>query len=95
MNFYRWQGQDLHLTVQVQTRASQTAIIGIQNDKLKIKTTAAPVEGQANAELIKLLAKTFDVAKSHVVLLGGHSSREKHFLIQSPQKLPDLISPAQ
>ncbi|ALG69084.1 DUF167 domain-containing protein [Beggiatoa leptomitoformis] len=92
MDFYRWEGEDLILSVHVQPRASQTAIVGAHQDRLKIRTTAAPVEGQANAEIIKLLAKSFGVAKSHVILLQGDTSRDKRFRIQSPKKLPDFIS---
>ncbi|EIJ41019.1 TIGR00251 family protein [Beggiatoa alba B18LD] len=91
MTFYRWDGADLILSVHVQPRASQTNIVGVHQDRLKIRTTATPVDGQANAELIKLLAKTFGVAKSHITLLQGDTSREKRFKIQSPRQLPPFI----
>jgi hypothetical protein len=92
MNFYHWEGQDLILAVHVQARASQTGIVGRYGDKLKVKITAPPVEGQANAELGKLFAKVFGVAKSQVVLLKGQASKDKLFRIVSPKKLPDLIT---
>lgn len=84
--FYQWDGDDLILAVQVQPRASQMGIVGIQGDRLKIKLTAAPVEGQANADLCKFLAKLFGVAKSKVTLLSGETSREKRLKIHTPKK---------
>lgn len=93
MSCYRWEGENLILLVHIQPRASQTGIVGIHNDRLKIKITAAPVDGQANAEVYKLLAKLFGVAKSRIVLLSGQTSRDKSFRIPSPPKLPEFISP--
>jgi uncharacterized protein YggU (UPF0235/DUF167 family) len=45
---------------------------------LKIKTTAAPVDGQANEEVCKLLAKLFGVAKSQVIKLQNLVKRNLH-----------------
>jgi uncharacterized protein (TIGR00251 family) len=93
MTCYHWQGENLILLVHIQPRASQTGIVGIHQNRLKIKTTAAPVDGQANAKIYQLLAKLFGVAKSRIVLLNGQTSRDKSFLIPSPSKLPEFISP--
>jgi len=43
-----WRGKDLLLSVRVQPRASRDEIIGIVDDRLQIKTTAAPTDGKAN-----------------------------------------------
>ena len=94
MSFYHWQKNDLFLSVHIQPRASRTEIVGVHNDRLKIKITAPPVEGKANAAVIKLLAKLFSVAKSRVILLSGETSRDKRFCIKSPKKLPDWIENA-
>jgi uncharacterized protein len=94
MTFYHWQAQDLILAVHIQPRASQAGVVGIHADRLKIKTTAAPVDGKANEEVCKLLAKLFGVAKSQVILLQGHTSRDKRFCIHAPKQLPEFISRA-
>lgn len=91
MTFYHWENQDLILSVHLQPRASQTGIVGVYGDKLKVKVTAPPIEGQANEEVCKLFSKTFGVAKSQVILLRGESSKNKQFRIQSPKKLPNFI----
>lgn len=44
---------------------------------LKVRVRARPVEGEANAALLKLLAKTLGVAKSGVSLERGGQSRTK------------------
>ena len=93
MNFYRWTNKDLVLFVRVQARASRAEIVGVQHDRLKVKVTAAPVDGRANADVSKLLAKTFGVGKSQVVIQSGHSCRDKRLYIKSPQKLPVFITP--
>lgn len=91
MSFYHWEGEDLILFVHVQPRASQTGIVGVHGEKLKVKITAAPVDGKANAQVLKLFSKIFGVAKSRIILRSGKTSREKCFCIKSPKKLPDLI----
>ena len=44
---------------------------------LKVRVRARPVEGEANAALLKLLAKTLGVPKSAVTLDRGGQSRLK------------------
>ncbi len=92
MAFYHWEGEDLVLFVHVQPRASRAGIVGAHGDRLKVKITSAPVDGQANADVYKLFAKEFGVAKSRIVMRGGHTSRDKCFLIKSPKKWPELIN---
>ncbi len=48
---------------------------------LRVKVTAVPEAGKANAALIKLLAKTLHIAKSRMVLIRGATSRDKHLEI--------------
>ncbi len=44
---------------------------------LKVRVRARPVEGEANAALVKLIAKALGVPKSAVVLQRGGQSRTK------------------
>lgn len=44
---------------------------------LKVRVRARPVEGEANAALLKLMAKTLGVPKSAVTLERGGQSRTK------------------
>ncbi len=92
MLFYHWEGENLVLFLHVQPRASKASIVGMYRDRLKVKITSAPVDGQANADMCKLFSKVFGVAKSRIIIQSGHNSREKCVLIQSPKKLPDIIT---
>ncbi len=44
---------------------------------LIVQMKSSPVDGKANNELIKLLAKQFDVPKSNIRIKSGLSSRQK------------------
>ncbi|MDE6571452.1 MAG: DUF167 domain-containing protein [Alphaproteobacteria bacterium] len=44
---------------------------------LRVHTTAAPADGDANAAVIKLLARHFDVPKSQIEIIRGATSRDK------------------
>jgi len=49
---------------------------------LKVRVRARPVEGEANAALVKLIAKTLGVPKSAVALQRGGQSRTKILAIE-------------
>lgn len=66
----------------LQPKASCDEIVGMHGDYLKIRIKALPTEGQANAALIKLLAKHYDVAQSQVRILRGKQSRYKTVVIE-------------
>ncbi len=74
---------NLIFTVRVVPRASKSEIVGEYNDALKIRIASPPIEGAANAELIKLLAKAFAVSKSAVEILGGQTSKTKQIKIKN------------
>jgi uncharacterized protein (TIGR00251 family) len=67
----------VRFTVRAQPRASRTEIAGAYGDSVKIRLTAPPVEGAANAELIAFLAKKLGVPKSAVRVVKGERGREK------------------
>jgi uncharacterized protein len=67
----------VRFAVRVQPRASNNQIAGVHGDALKIRLTAPPVEGAANAELVAFLANVFVVKRQSVRILAGESSRSK------------------
>ncbi|MBL8952617.1 MAG: DUF167 domain-containing protein [Myxococcaceae bacterium] len=67
----------VELLVLVQPRASRSRVIGEHDGRLKVALAAAPVDGEANAALIDLLAALFDVRKSAIALSEGETSRRK------------------
>lgn len=67
--------------VRIVPRASRSEIVGEHDGALKVRIASAPVDGAANAELIKLLAKRFGVAKCDVEIVGGETSKTKRIKI--------------
>jgi uncharacterized protein len=63
--------------VRVQPRASRDEITAWQDDALRVRVTAAPVEGDANAAVRRLLARSLGIAPSSVDVVRGHRSRDK------------------
>jgi uncharacterized protein (TIGR00251 family) len=69
------------LHVRVQPRSSRDEIAGIHDGRLKLRITAPPVDGAANAACQKLLAGVLGVSKSAIRLIAGQKAREKSFEI--------------
>ncbi|ELY2742557.1 DUF167 family protein YggU [Cronobacter turicensis] len=82
----------LVLRLYIQPKASRDSIIGLHGDELKVAITAPPVDGQANAHLVKYLAKQFRVAKSQVVIEKGELGRHKQIKIIEPQQIPTEVA---
>jgi len=65
------------LEVLVQPRASRSRVLGEHARRLKIQLAAPPVDGEANAALVELLASVLGVRKSDVEILRGETGRRK------------------
>ena len=63
--------------VRVAPRASKTAAAGSHDGALKVRVAAPPVEGAANDELRRYLARSFGVAQSDVEITSGLASKTK------------------
>jgi uncharacterized protein len=64
--------------VRVQPRASRTEVAGpYGGDAVRIRLTAPPVDGAANAALIGFLAERLGVPRSAVRIEGGAAGRSK------------------
>src|SRR5215510_6808336 len=74
------------LTVRLTPRGGRDAIDGIEvladgRCVLKARVRAPASEGQANAELVRLIARALDVAPRNVVLAAGATARIKRLTI--------------
>lgn len=65
------------IKVKVIPKSSQNKIVGWENDILKIKLMAPPVDGKANEELIKFLAKELKLKKKDLEITSGKTSKFK------------------
>jgi uncharacterized protein (TIGR00251 family) len=63
--------------VRVQPRASRTELAGEHAEALKLKLAAPPVDGKANEECRRFLARLLGVSPGSVEILAGKSSRDK------------------
>jgi uncharacterized protein len=79
--------------VVVQPRASKNELTGIHKGILRVRLTAPPVEGEANKECLKFLAKVFGVPKSQLEVVRGHKSRHKMILMRGvvPESLQQSL----
>jgi len=68
--------------VHVQPKAGRDVVTGRHGDALKVRVTAPPADGRANAAVARQLATVFGVAPSAVVLVSGATSRSKRFLLE-------------
>jgi uncharacterized protein len=87
----RWEDEDLILSLRVQPRAKKDELVGPDGGYLRVRITAPPVEGKANARLRRFLAREFGVPQTRVELLAGDRGRLKRVRIQAPRKLPVVI----
>lgn len=69
--------------------ARSTEAAGAHGDALRVRLAAPPVDGKANAELVRWAAGAFGVARSRIELLRGASGRTKLLAVQfdTPQAL--------
>ena len=70
------------LTVHVQPKASITECVGVHGDALKIRVAAPPVDGAANDELIRFLARQLSIPLTSVRIHSGASGRHKRVLVK-------------
>jgi len=69
------------LRVRVSPRASRDELAGERDGALVVRLTAPPVEGQANAALVRFLARHLGIAASAVSVARGAKTRDKVLLV--------------
>ena len=78
------------LKLRIHPGAKRSAVNGRFADAVKIDLQAPPVDGKANAALIKFLAGLFGIPKAAVELKSGECSRDK--VVRISRKTPEEIS---
>jgi len=77
--------------VRVVPRASRSEIAGEHDGALRVRVTAPPVDGAANDEVIRLLARALGVTRSAVEIVSGQTSKTKRIRVRGV-RLVDLQS---
>ena len=72
----------VELLLLVQPRAGRTEVVGPHGEVLKIRLAAPPVDGEANEELVRFLAKVLGVAKGAVTIESGDTGRRKRVRVR-------------
>ena len=63
-------------------RARATAVAGTHGDAVKIRVAAPPVDGAANAELVRFLAAQLGVPAARVTIVAGAGGRRKTVAVE-------------
>ncbi len=77
---------EIVLKIKLIPKSSKRGIIADEEGVLRVKVNSPPVDGKANAECIKLLAREFKIAKSKIEITSGKKNREKLFRIYDIEK---------
>ena len=67
----------LTFRVQVVPRASRSEIMGEHDGALRVRIAAPPVDGAANQELVRLVARALGVPRSAIEITAGHAGKLK------------------
>src|SRR5687768_18506722 len=80
--------------VRVIPRARKSAIAGTRDDAVLVRLKAPPVDGAANAELIRFLADLLGVPQRNIQIVSGERSRGKRVRIsgRTPADVERLLS---
>ena len=79
----------LIFNVRVVPRASRSEVVGEHEGALRVRIAAPPVNGAANDELVRILARAFKVSRTAVAITAGQSSRLKRIAINGIE--PELL----
>ena len=90
---YSLKNDRLEIRVQVVPRASKSEVVVEHDGSLRVRIASPPVDGAANEELIRVLAKKFEVPRRAVSIVSGEAGRIKQVRIESRTRdLKTLLS---
>lgn len=78
----KYTSNGLIIKVKIVPNSSKNDII-IEEEFIKVKVTAQPIENKANKALIEFLSKTFKIPKTSIEILKGETSKEKTILLRT------------
>ena len=81
-------------SVRVVPRASRSEIVGEHDGALRVRVAAPPINGAANEELARMLARALGVSTRAVEIMSGHASRTKLVRVNgmTEERLLSLLS---
>lgn len=73
--------EGLIVRIKIIPNSSKNEII-YENEGLKVKITAQPIENKANKALVEFFSKNLKTAKSNITIIKGELNKEKTLLIR-------------
>ncbi|WP_411870748.1 DUF167 domain-containing protein [Vulcanococcus limneticus] len=70
------------VAIRLQPRSSRDQVLGERDGAIAIKLQAPPVDGEANAALLRFVARRLGVPPRDVTLVRGATSRRKWIAVQ-------------
>ncbi|MDT3693569.1 MAG: DUF167 domain-containing protein [Mucispirillum sp.] len=67
----------MKIKIYIQPNSKKSGYAGVYDGLPKLKITAPPVDGAANAEIIKIFSKLLNIPKSDIIISSGQASRLK------------------
>lgn len=74
------------LSIKIKPNSKTTQLLKDDTGNWILKVNAAPVDGKANEEVIRVLAKMLALPKSAIELISGHTNSHKRFHIAALQQ---------
>ena len=83
----------LVVKIKIVPNSSKNEIV-LEDEFIKVKVTAQPIENKANKALIEFLSKSFKIPKTNIEIIKGETSKEKTILFKSnnEEKLKNIIA---
>ena len=78
---YSEESDSLIFNIRVVPRASKSGVVGEFDGGLKVRIAAPPVDGAANEEVVKFLAREFGRPRVDVSVIAGQTSKTKRIRI--------------
>jgi uncharacterized protein len=69
------------LSIIIKPRSSRTGLELAEDGSLRLSVTAPPVDGAANAAVLRFLADVLDVPRSRLSIASGETSRRKRIVV--------------
>ena len=71
----------LLVKIKIVPNSSKNDII-LEDEFIKVKVTAQPIENKANKALVEFLSKSFRIPKTNIEIVKGDTSKEKTLLLR-------------
>lgn len=85
----------MKIKIYIQPNSKKSGYAGLYDGIPKLKITAPPVDGAANAEIIKIFSKLLNIPKSDIIISSGQASRIKILDINTDKSHEEIINKIQ